>query len=187
MMRVQTLLFAIIISAMPASNASAELTQQLKIGGQTLHLNGSGTRTKAFVQIYESGLYLLSANRDAQAILAADELMAIRVQITSGFVSRDSLVASLEDGLHMSTGGMKDKIADETKMFVETLKDEVKKNDIYDFVHVPNKGLYILKNGKMQGMIPSLTFKKALFGIWLSDSPVDKSLRHAMLSGARQR
>jgi len=61
--------------------------------------------------------------------------------------------------------------------------DDVKKNDIYDFMYTPNKGLSVLKNGKSQGVIPGLAFKKAFFGIWLSDSPVDKDLRKGMLAG----
>ncbi len=186
MLRIRSLLAAILVCAI-SSSASAELSQQLKIGGQVLQLNGSGIRTKTFVPIYESGLYLLNPSRDARAILAADELMAIRVNITSVFVGRDSLVTSLQEGLHKSTGGKTDAIANETKLFVDTLNDEVKKNDVYDFVHVPNAGLYILKNGAVQGTIPGLAFKKALFGIWLSDAPVDKDLRQAMLSGASLR
>lgn len=187
MLKLRISLVALLIFVIASSNASAELTQQLTIGGQALQLNGSGKRTKTFVHIYESGLYLPTPSRDAKAILAADELMAIRIHIISGFVSRDSLVASLRDGLDKSTGGKTDEIANEAKMFVDSLKDQVKKNDIYDFVHVPKRGLYVLKNGTMQGVIPGLAFKKALFGIWLSESPVDEDLRQAMLSGTKLR
>ena len=78
-------------------------------------------------------------------------------------------------------------IAKETNMFIDSLKEEVKKDDTYDFVHVPNKGLLILKNGSVKGTVPGLAFKKALFGVWLSDAPVDKDLRQAMLSGGLRR
>jgi hypothetical protein len=166
-----------------ASTATAELGPQLKIGDQVLQLNGAGFRTKTFVQIYESGLYLTKPTTDAQVILAADEMMAIRVRITSGFVSRASLVSSLQEGLAKSANGRPDAFARETEQLQELLKEEVKKNDVYDFVHVPTKGLCVLKNGKLQGVIPGLEFKKALFGIWLSEAPVDKELRQAMLSG----
>lgn len=165
------------------STAYAELGSQIKIGDQVLQLNGAGTRTKTFLQIYESGLYLLSPTKDAKAVLEADELMAIRIRITSGFVSRASLVSSLQDGLAQSTGGRADGFAGEIQQLQQILKDEVKKNDLYDFVYVPGKGLHVLKNGKVEGVIPGLAFKKALYGVWLSDSPIDKDLRQAMLSG----
>ncbi len=167
--------------------AKAELGAELTVSGQKLVLNGAGTRSKAFIQIYETGLYLQRPSRDAEAILAADEFMAIRVHITSRFVSRSSLLASLQEGLVQSTGGKPETIAKETETFINTLKDEVSKNDVYDFIHVPSNGLYIVKNGQVQGTVPGLAFKKALFGIWLSSKPVDKGLRQAMLSGATRR
>lgn len=165
------------------SQVRAELGPQLKIGDQVLRLNGAGTRTKTFVQVYESGLYLMSPTSDARAILDADELMAIRVRITSGLVSRASLVSSLQEGLAQATGGRADAFAAEIDQLQKILKEEVKRNDVYDFLYVPGKGLHILKNGKVQGVIEGLAFKKAFYGVWLSDEPVDKELRHAMLSG----
>ncbi|MEM7474154.1 MAG: chalcone isomerase family protein, partial [Planctomycetota bacterium] len=144
-------------------------------------------RTKTFIQLYESGLYLTKQNRDAKAIIAADELMAIRVKITSGFVSRSALLKSLDEGLVKSTKGQVSKIKTEREQFVKTLREEVNKNDIYDFVHIPQKGLYILKNGKVQGSIAGLEFKKALFGIWLCDTPADQKLKQAMLSAGKLR
>ncbi len=187
MNNLRTMLIAIVATCMLATSAMAELPAEIKISGNALKLNGAGKRTKTFVQIYESGLYLQKPSRDAKAILEADELMAIRVKITSGFVSRSSLVKSLQESLEKSTGGNTRAIAKETQQFVASLKDEVKKNDIYDFVHVPTKGLYVVKNGSVKGSIPGTAFKKALFGIWLSDAPVDKTLRQAMLSGGNVR
>lgn len=165
------------------STARAELGAQLKIDDQVLQLNGAGVRTKTFVQIYESGLYLLKPTKDAQKVLVAEELMAIRVRITSGFVSRSSLVASLEEGLARASKGSPDVFKRETEQLQQMLRDDVKKNDVYDFVYVPAKGLHVWKNGKVQGVIPGLEFKKAFYGIWLSDTPVDQDLRQAMLSG----
>jgi len=182
MRNLQCLLISLSIGFAFAGTARAELGQQLTISGQTLQLNGAGTRSKTFIQIYESGLYLKAPSRNANEILDQDELMAIRVRITSGFVSRSSLVDSLREGLVQSTGGQTDPIKSETEMFIQTLQDEVKKNDVYDFIYMPNKGLFIVKNGTVLGTIPGLAFKKALFGIWLSDSPIDQDLRQAMLS-----
>jgi hypothetical protein len=183
MSRICTWLAAFVGCLVLVSQVRAELGPQLKIGDQVLRLNGAGTRTKTFVQIYESGLYLQNLTSDARAILDADELMAIRVRITSGFVSRASLVSSLQDGLAQATGGRADEFAAEIDQLQKILKEEVKRNDVYDFVYVPGQGLHILKNGKSQGAIEGLAFKRAFYGVWLSDAPVDKELRQAMLSG----
>lgn len=183
MLMIRRLLIAFSLVLSSVSIARAELGSQLKIGDQVLQLNGAGVRTKTFVQIYESGLYLLKLTRNAQTILDGEELMAIRVRITSSFVNRASLMSSLQEGLAQSTNGKPESIASESEQLQRALQDEVKKNDVFDFVYVPAKGLHVVKNGKVQGVIQGASFKKALFGIWLSDSPVDKELRQAMLSG----
>lgn len=183
MSKTRSFLLTITLCLTVISAAKAELGTQLKIGEQVLQLNGSGVRTKSFVQVYESGLYLQKPVTDAPTILAADELMAIRIKITSGFVSRSSLVSSLKEGLAQSTKGKADSFAREAEQLQQLLQDDVKKNDVFDFVYVPTAGLYVLKNAKVQGVIPGVEFKKAFFGIWLSDSPVDKDLRKALLAG----
>ena len=180
---IRRFLLAALMSLSVISTVRAELGPQLTIGKQALQLNGAGVRTKTLVQIYESGLYLLKPTRDARLVMAADELMAIRVRITSGFVSRASLVSSLEEGLARSGRGNPDAFKKEIEQLQQILRDEVKKNDVYDFVYVPARGLNVLKNGKVQGVIPGLEFKQAFYGIWLSETPVDKGLRQAMLSG----
>lgn len=184
MQRTRVFILSLVVIALSGPALLADLPGELNISGHVLKLNGAGKRTKTFVTVYESGLYLRAPSRDAMAVLAAEDLMAIRVKITSSFVSRSSLLASLEDGLKQATGGREDSIARETKTFVDTLKGDVKKGDVFDFVYVPTKGIYVMKNEKIQGVVPGLAFKKALFGIWLSEKPVDKDLRQAMLSGS---
>lgn len=179
----RSFLLAICLCLGTLSTASAEMGPQLKIGELVLKLNGSGVRTKTLVQVYEAGLYLLKPNTDAPTILAADELMAIRIKITSGFVSQSTLVSSLKEGIATSTKDNPAAYARETEQLQQLLQDAVNKNDIYDFVYVPQKGINVLKNAKVLGVIPGLEFKKAFFGIWLSDSPVDKSLRKGLLAG----
>ena len=39
----------------------------------------------------------------------------------------------------------------------------------------------VLRNSELLDTIAGLEFKKAFFGIWLSDNPVQKSLKKAML------
>ncbi len=149
------LLFASLIT-----NAYGDLNQELKVGQYVLKLNGQGTRSKAFIQVYESGLYLLTPTQSPKVILESDELMAIRIRITSGLISRDSLAESLQESLARSTGGNPDAIAKETQMLIEFLKDEVNKNDVFDFVYVPNQGLFVIKNGNRQASYLALRSRK---------------------------
>ena len=52
---------------------------------------------------------------------------------------------------------------------------------MFDITYQPGKGVVAYKNGKEKGTIEGMDFKKALFGIWLSNDPADDDLKEAML------
>jgi hypothetical protein len=52
---------------------------------------------------------------------------------------------------------------------------------VFVLSYLPSSGVLVHKNGKQKGRIAGNEFKQALFGIWLSDRPVDESLKQAML------
>jgi hypothetical protein len=158
-----SLFAALLAGAAPAREvADIELPESLQGGGTELLLNGAGVRTRFFVDVYVGGLYLMQPSRDAAAIIAADEPMAIRLHIITGLITAglmreiDSLMGVYDDG--------------------------VAKQDFFDLVYVPGKGLDVFKNGTHRATVESgLRFKRALFGIWFSDRPIQASLKRGML------
>ncbi len=108
--------------------------------------------------------------------------MALRIKITSGFVSQSSLIDSLEDGFKNATGGDTREIRQEIDQFREFFKAEIKKGDVFDMVYLPQYGVIVNKNSKYLGVVAGAKFKRALFGIWLSDKPADTSLKQALLT-----
>ena len=113
--------------------------------------------------------------------------MAIRIKITSGFVSQSSLVDSLEDGFQKATDGDTREIRSEIDQFREYFKDAIKKNDVFDMMYVPQRGVIVTKNGELKGNVPGVKFKQALFSIWLSNKPVDNALKQALLNPTKVR
>jgi hypothetical protein len=166
----------------PARPAHAELPAAIQSGGARLRLNGSGARTKYLMKMYVAGLYLVDPSKDAAAIVAANGPMAIRLEITSGLVTQEKLVESLDEGFEKSTKGKQDSLRDEIAAFRKCFAGEIKKGDIIDLVYLPTRGVNVSQNGKQLGVIPGLAFKQALFGIWLSDSPADKTLKQSLLA-----
>jgi hypothetical protein len=164
-----------------AAAARADLPPRLKIGEQVLIQNGSGARNKSLLQLYVAGLYLPQKSNQAAAIIEADAPMAIRIEITSIFVSQESLVEALNEGLTNSTKGATAPIQNEIAAFRRCFTDSIKKGDVFDIVYLPANGVVVAKNGANKGVIPSLPFKKALFGVWLSDRPADEKLKAALL------
>jgi hypothetical protein len=62
-----------------------------------------------------------------------------------------------------------------------TLNDAIEVSDVYEFIYLPESGVDVIKNSKHLETIAGFDFKKAFFGIWLADNPVQKSLKKAML------
>ena len=111
--------------------------------------------------------------------------MAIRIEITSGFVSQEKLLTALSEGFQTATGGNVQAISSEIQKFRECFNEPIKKNDIFVLSYIPEAGVLVHKNSVKKGLIPGKEFKRALFGIWLDDSSVDSSLRSAMLGTNR--
>lgn len=169
--------------AAPSLASAVELPPTLKLGEQELILNGTGARQQYFLDMYVAGLYLAQPGAAAAAIVDADAPMVIRIAITSKFVSQEKLVSSLQEGFEASTGGNLEPILAEVRQFRQCFADEIKRGDVFDIVYIPGHGAIVVKNGKNKGTVAGLEFKRALFGIWLGERPVDGKLKQALLAG----
>ena len=165
------------------SAQATEFPPHIRVGEHRLALNGWGARSKAFFQLYVAGLYVTQPSSDAVAIVAADEPMAIRIKITSSFISQAKLVSSLTEGFERATEGNVAPIQGQIDQFRACFSDAITKGDTFDMVYVPQHGVIVNKNGELKGVVEGAEFKRALFNIWLSDNPADEGLKQAMLTG----
>ena len=181
-------LFLLVLLIITGTVAQAQITvgdvimpRKVKLGETELELNGAGARVKLFMDMYVAGLYLKTKSTDANKIIDANEHIAIKLQIVSSLISSDKMIDAVNEGFKNSTNGKTAPIQKEIDSFIAAFKDEIKKGDVFDIFYVPNKATLVLKNGKLMAKIEGLEFKKALFGIWLSDVPADKNLKKALL------
>ncbi len=158
------------------------LPDTMNFNSQELVLNGAGIRKKAMVlKLYSGGLYLPAKSSDAKAIINSDDTMAIRLVITSGFVSSDAMSDAVSEGFEASTDGNTAPIMSQIKTFVSFFSDEIVENDVFDITNQKGKGVVVYKNDKELGVIKNDAFKKALFGVWLGNDPADNKLKKGML------
>ena len=158
------------------------LPASIKAGEANVNLNGGGIRKKIIFKLYVGGLYLTSKSNDAKAVVNADEAMAVKLEITSSMISSENMSEAIMEGFEASTGGNTAPLKSEIDVFVNTFKkSEIVEGNVFDIVYVPGKGVESYKNGKLEGTIEGMDFKKALFGIWLGDKPADDDLKKAML------
>jgi hypothetical protein len=160
-----------------------KMPKKIMIGKTVLELNGAGVREKFFMDMYACGIYVKVKTTNALDIINKDSHTAIKIQIISGMITSKKMTDAVAEGFKNATNGktkpIQKKIDELKKVFSN---EEIKKGDIYDLIYVPGKGTVIFKNGKIQPIIKGLEFKKALFGIWLSNKPVDKDLKKDLLS-----
>lgn len=151
---------------------------------QKLQLNGFGSRTKFWTGVYVQALYLTQLSEDAKDILESDTNMGIRLQITSSLVSSQKLSKSLHKGMVKSIG---EENLPQIKMQLDKLEELLNReatveNDAFNLIYSSTeKAILVYKNNKLEGKIPGFDFKKAFFGIWLSNNPVDAELKDALL------
>ena len=109
--------------------------------------------------------------------------MAVRIDVISEMVSADAMKKALSEGLEKSTNNDTDSISNELKQLSSAFNTAVSSGDFYEFIFIPETGIHVLKNNEQVQLIPGLEFKKAFFGIFLSDNPIQKNLKKAMLGG----
>jgi hypothetical protein len=160
------------------------LLRTIEFQGKNLQLNGFGTRTKFWTEVYLQALYLTTLTDNAKEIVNSDTEMAIRLQITSSLVTSKKLSKSLHKGIIKSVGE-ENVVNYKTQLdLLETLlnREDTKVDDGFNLIYSPvDKSIWVYKNNTLEGKIPGLDFKKAFFGIWLSDNPVDADLKNSLL------
>jgi len=162
--------------------AGVELEETLTVGDESLMLNGAGLRKRLFIKLYVGSLYLASPSTDAVGIVAAEESMAIRLNVLSDLLTRDKMLKALNKGFSSSTGGNTAPIQAQIDQMIGLMTEKIRPGDSYTFAYEARVGTRMYRNGEELATIEGLDFKQGLFGIWLSDKPAQASLKKAMLS-----
>lgn len=177
--------FVIFLALVPFAQAKTvegiDVADALQVADQTLVLNGTGVRSKFFIDVYLGALYLTEASEDGKSIVKADKPMTIRLFITSSLIDGDKMSEATLEGFENSTDGNLKPIQSEIDSLISAFRDAVEENDIFDLQYVPGQGVSVIRNGEVKTIVPGLAFKQALFGIWLGDDPAQDSLKDGML------
>jgi hypothetical protein len=164
-----------------AEIGGVDVPATIKAGDTDLGFNGAGIRKKFGLKLYVGSLYLGQKSQDADAIINADEPMGITLHIISSLITSKKMEDATREGFENATGDNIEPISAEVEAFIDVFKAQINDGDIFDFIYLPGVGVEIYKNTEKVSVVEGLTFKKALFGIWLCDKPAQKSLKKGML------
>ncbi len=156
----------------------------VKFSDKEIILNGVGSRTKLWFDVYTVGLYLSKPSQDPKEILESNSTMGMIFYITSGLINSKNFIKNVSKGLKESAGEeLWLKYQPELALLEEFVsKEGVTKNDVFNLVYNDiDSSIWVLRNGVLTGKIPGFGFKKAIFGIWLSDNPIKESLKKELL------
>ncbi len=184
MKNVLLLVFAVFTVALsPAQTKVAGVTipNSVTFEGEELKLNGVGVREKFWMDMYAGALYLDKKNADANGIINGNQPMAIKLHIVSKLITSEKMIDAVNEGFENATNGKTSGISKEIAQFKSYFSEQINKDDIFDIVYLPKEGVKVYKNKAPLGTIKGMEFKRALFGIWLSNKPADKDLKNAML------
>lgn len=172
----------LMIAGMTSTAADVSPAQNITIDGETLTLNGSGTRNKFFMQMYIGSLYLSSSTNDAPWIIAADDNMAIVLDITSGLITSEKMSNAVIEGFEKSLGKGYGAMEPRIDAFISSFSEKISDGDRFVLGwHKSRQSVVIRKNGVEINTVDGLDFKQALFAIWLGDRPAEKKLKQGML------
>lgn len=161
---------------------SATLPDTENFKDHSLILNGAGIREKFWIDLYAAGLYVDEKSTDAKNVLSKNEPMAIKLHIVSKLISSEKLIDAVKEGFDKSTNGNTEAIQPQIDKMLGFFSDEISKDDVFDLVYFPSEGAVVAyKNGEERGAVKGEEFRKALFGIWLSDKAADGKLRKSLL------
>ena len=156
--------------------------RKIEFQSKSLQLNGAGGRSKMWLEVYVQALYLSQLSQDPQFIIDSDTEMAIRSEITSSMVSSNKLTKAMNTGFEKSAGSNLEQLRPRIEQFKTYLSDAITEKDVFILFYNPlDQTVNVYKNEVLKGKVQGFDFKKALFGIWLSDKPVDETLKKHLL------
>lgn len=147
-----------------------------------LVLNGSGVRTKFFISLYVEALYLKEKSTDATAILDSHDPMAVRLHLTSALVTNKKIIDAITNGIKKTCSVNCGAAQLKMDVMIAFFKNELKPNDYIDLIYNPESDAIIVNlNNATIGQVQGFDFKRALFGIWLEEKPINKALKNRLL------
>ncbi|MES2037765.1 MAG: chalcone isomerase family protein [Pseudomonadota bacterium] len=186
-MRLAGLALAMCMSVQASATevAGVKFDESVQVGGTELKLNGAGIRYKAIFKVYAAGLYLKEKKTTVPEVLASAGPRRVTIVMLRD-LSNEEFGRGFMTGIQQNTEkAEKSKMTSQFIRFGELFASvpELKKGDVMTNDWIPGVGTVVALNGKKMGdPYPDLGFYNALLRIWLGESPVDRSLKKAMLA-----
>lgn len=163
--------------------AGVTFPDQVRVGGETLSLNGLGVRKASLfrVSVYVAALYLTAPSSDPRRILQSDTPSELVLQFIRR-VSANQIRKSWEEGFEVNAPGHPPGLEKGLAQMVSWVTD-VNPGQRMTFIRIPGTGIQFELDGTAKGMIKGDEFSKAFLSIWFGDVPQSPELKRGLLGG----
>ena len=162
-----------------------EMPLKLTAKDVDLELKGAGVRTFMWMNMYVGGIYLKENQKISPQLIDKDQNMGLRLQIISSLVSNKRIIQALEEGFEKGAEGGLESLQSRINQLINFFEEDISPGDSIDLIYKKDEKsyTYVYRNSKYLGKIEGYDFKKALFGIWISDEPADEKMKQQILEG----
>ncbi len=151
---------------------------EIKLGNQSLVLNGRGTYMRFIFKIYEISLFLEKKSSDSKKILESSETKVLNLKFLRD-VSASQLRSSLLAGYHENCGSQ----CEALRPYIEEVNSKIpdlKEGESLVLRFYPS-GLILKTNLGSYLEIANSAFSRVLLSIWLGSDPPSSSLKKDIL------
>ena len=182
---IATILLCLAAQASALEVAGVKLSDGTHVGSRDLQLNGAGVRSRFFLDLYVTALYLPEKTTSTAAVLAEGGEKRVALHLLFG-ISADHLLSALNNAIAANhTPAELSALEAPLKEFAVIFQsiDEVKNGDVVTLDYLPDRGTQVSVNGVAKGTVGGAPLYRALLKVWLGEKPAQADLKQKLLGG----
>jgi hypothetical protein len=158
---------------------------EIDCNGMRLSLQGAGMCEWGFlgIDLYDCAFYVEKKVATVGDALRADQAMVIHLHFVRS-LTKDQLCSAWRGSVEVNQKGEPHDYAASLQQLCDAMRD-VGDGDQFSFYLQPGKGMRALHNGTECAHIDDEAFRRLFVKLYLGPNPPTKSLRKAMLGGAK--
>ena len=157
----------------------------IEVDGQRLSLQGAGLCEWGFlgIDLYRAALYVERPLQTADEAMTKDQRMVIHLDFVRE-LTKDQLCAAWRGSVEVNAKGDAHDHGPALQRLCDSMRN-VDDGDRYTFALTPDDGMRVLHNDAECAHIADEAFRRLFVKLYLGPNPPTKSLRKAMLGGAK--
>ena len=165
--------------ALAGEKAGVKMPESMQVEGKELKLNGMGIRKKVIFKVYVAGLYVETPSRDANAVISADQVKRVEIQMTRN-VDKASFSEALVKGFEANNKAQMGALRERMDRVANAIPD-LKEGQRISVTYVPGKGTTVEDPSGKALLLEGKDFADGMFRVWLGAEPVDSGLKEGMM------